>query len=341
MEDGSFVNKDQIICKVLEDGAESSSVLLAKHTGLIEVKAKTGTSADPRATLARFSPCTHNKMVVYGLCAICGQPAKNEKIVNTSGGVEISLSESSAKRFEGEVERRLQKEKKLAIAIDLDHTLINCEFIKGEGVCLIDDLIQSGRVGPLPGVPDHYIALRPNVREFLVNLSNMYELYIYTHGRRHYAEAIRALLDPKGTLFADRVISRSDVSEGDEIENRDSSRTKLFHKTFKRVRSATLLTLLLSLYLRTTQVLPCNDSMIVALDDKWDVWKYLPNVVRVRPYAFVSRVVNERAQKAKKTEQLVRRISLMIFSARILTTSLTHIKRRYQLLNRNSIWMNT
>jgi RNA polymerase II subunit A-like phosphatase len=291
VEDGSFVNKDQIICKILEDGAESSRVLLAKHTGLIEVKAKTGTSADPRATLARFSPCTHNKMVVYGLCAICGQPAKNEKIVNTSGGVEISLSESSAKRFEGEVERRLQKEKKLAIAIDLDHTLINCEFIKGEGVCLIDDLIQSGRVGPLPGVPDHYIALRPNVREFLVNLSNMYELYIYTHGRRHYAEAIRAMLDPKGTLFADRVISRSDVSEGDEIENRDSSRTKLFHKTFKRV-------------------LPCNDSMIVALDDKWDVWKYLPNVVRVRPYAFVSRVVNERAQKAKKTEQLVRRISL-------------------------------
>ena len=60
----------------------------------------------------------------------------------------------------------------------------------------------------------------------------------------------------------------------------------------------------------TTQVLPCNDSMIVALDDKWDVWKYLPNVVRVRPYAFVSRVLNERAQKAKNTEQLVRRISL-------------------------------
>ena len=240
VEEGSFVNKDQIICKVLEEDAKSSSVLVAKHTGLIELKVKAGTSVDAETSLARFSPCTHNQMVVYGLCAICGQPAKNEKIVNTSGGVEIGLGESTAKRLQGEVERRLQKEKKLAIAIDLDHTLINCEFIQGESICLIDDLVRNGRVCPLPGVPDHYIALRPKVRQFLVNLSNMYELYIYTHGRRHYAEAIRGMLDPEGNLFADRVISRSDVSEGDEIENRDSSRTKLFHKTFKRVRRCIL-----------------------------------------------------------------------------------------------------
>ena len=45
--------------------------------------------------------------------------------------------------------------------------------------------------------------------------------------------------------------------------------------------------------------------MIVALDDKWDVWKYLPNVLRVRPYAFLSRVLNLRVQKAKSTELLV------------------------------------
>jgi len=200
VEEGSYVKKDQIICKVLEE--KKTRVLVSKHTGLIQVNAKAGTSIEAEATLATFIRCTHSQMVVYGMCAVCGQPAKNENIVNTTGG----------------------------------HTLINCEFIQGESIRLIDDLVQGGRVVPLPGVTDHYIALRPKVRQFLVNLSNMYELYIYTHGRRHYAEAIRALLDPKGTLFADRVISRSDVSEGDEIENRDSSRTKLFHKTFKRVR---------------------------------------------------------------------------------------------------------
>ena len=45
--------------------------------------------------------------------------------------------------------------------------------------------------------------------------------------------------------------------------------------------------------------------MIVALDDKWDVWKYLPNVVRVRPYAFLSRILNDRVKKAESTEFLI------------------------------------
>ena len=73
------------------------------------------------------------------------------------------------------------------------------------------------------------------------------ESWTFAHGGANnvwvttpYAEAIRGMLDPEGNLFADRVISRSDVSEGDEIENRDSSRTKLFHKTFKRVRRCIL-----------------------------------------------------------------------------------------------------
>jgi len=259
VEEGSYVKKDQIICKVLEE--KKTRVLVSKHTGLIQVNAKAGTSIEAEATLATFIRCTHSQMVVYGMCAVCGQPAKNENIVNTTGGVEIGLSKTSAKTLQGEVEKRLHRERKLAIAIDLDHTLINCEFIQGESIRLIDDLVQGGRVVPLPGVTDHYIALRPKVRQFLVNLSNMYELYIYTHGRRHYAEAIRALLDPKGTLFADRVISRSDVSEGDEIENRDSSRTKLFHKTFKRVRLMLMLMFLSQrLSLSLSPCLPPNLS---------------------------------------------------------------------------------
>ncbi len=288
VQEGSYVKKDQIICKIQikNNKKGESEVLTSKYAGLIKLKVKEKTSIDANVPLASFDMCTHDQMVIYGMCAVCGQRTKNSEesknIVNTTGGVEIRLSETSAQKLQGEVEKRLHEEKKLAIAIDLDHTLINCELLQGDSIRLIEDLLLNGRVCPLPNVADHYIALRPKVRQFLKNLSNMYELYIYTHGRRHYAEAIRMMLDPKGTLFADRVISRTDVSEGDEIENRDSSRVKLFHKTFKRV-------------------LPCDDSMIVALDDKWDVWQYLPNVVRVRPYVFLSRAKDIRLKKQENS----------------------------------------
>ena len=46
-----------------------------------------------------------------------------------------------------------------------------------------------------------------------------YELHLYTMGNKLYASEMAKLLDPKGSLFAGRVISRGDdgnISNGDE-----------------------------------------------------------------------------------------------------------------------------
>lgn len=52
--------------------------------------------------------------------------------------------------------------------------------------------------------------LRPGCRAFLAAAAARFELAVYTHGDRAYADAMAALLDPQGTLFGDRVISGAD-----------------------------------------------------------------------------------------------------------------------------------
>jgi TFIIF-interacting CTD phosphatase-like protein len=46
------------------------------------------------------------------------------------------------------------------------------------------------------------------VGAFLLAVSSLYELHIYTMGDKAYAALIAKLLDPSGRLFGDRVISQ-------------------------------------------------------------------------------------------------------------------------------------
>lgn len=50
--------------------------------------------------------------------------------------------------------------------------------------------------------------LRPGVRSFLATCAPLFEMCIYTHGDREYAAQMAKLLDPSGSLFADRIISQ-------------------------------------------------------------------------------------------------------------------------------------
>uniref|UniRef100_A0A453BXF7 RNA polymerase II C-terminal domain phosphatase-like n=1 Tax=Aegilops tauschii subsp. strangulata TaxID=200361 RepID=A0A453BXF7_AEGTS len=55
--------------------------------------------------------------------------------------------------------------------------------------------------------------LRPFVRKFLKEASNMFEMYIYTMGDKAYAIEIAKLLDPRNVYFNSKVISNSDCTQ--------------------------------------------------------------------------------------------------------------------------------
>ena len=64
---------------------------------------------------------------------------------------------------------------------------------------------------------ERYGALKRNV--FWCQASKLFELHLYTMGNKLYATEMAKVLDPKGTLFSGRVISKGDdedPADGDE-----------------------------------------------------------------------------------------------------------------------------
>ena len=55
---------------------------------------------------------------------------------------------------------------------------------------------------------------RGGVEKMLRDLHERYQLYIYTHGTRQYAEAVARVIDPTRTYFQGRIISRTDNPDG-------------------------------------------------------------------------------------------------------------------------------
>lgn len=87
-------------------------------------------------------------------------------------------------------------------------------------------------------VPYH-CKLRPHVHEFLEACAKRFELAVYTHGERLYAEAVLARLDPDGSLFSgreERVMTRSDQEAG----NKSKDLQRLFPGGGRMVRGASL-----------------------------------------------------------------------------------------------------
>ncbi|RZC50372.1 hypothetical protein C5167_018798 [Papaver somniferum] len=62
-----------------------------------------------------------------------------------------------------------------------------------------------------------FTKLRPFVRDFLKQASNMFELYIYTMGEQRYAMEMARLLDPDNVYFNSRVISQGDCTKKRQI----------------------------------------------------------------------------------------------------------------------------
>ncbi|MCD7449520.1 hypothetical protein HAX54_053332 [Datura stramonium] len=129
--------------------------------------------------------------------------------------------------------RRLEEQKKmfsvqkLCLVLDLDHTLLNsAKFVEIDPVHeeILRKKEEQDREKPYRHLfrfphMGMWTKLRPGIWNFLEKASNLFELHLYTMGNKLYAMEMAKLLDPKGDLFAGRVISRGDDGEpfdGDE-----------------------------------------------------------------------------------------------------------------------------
>lgn len=220
--------------------------------------------------------CPH-EVQFNGLCTNCGKDLTSE-IPDVAPAIErapirmahdtphLTISQDEATKIDEESKQRLLAGRKLSLVVDLDQTIIhagvdqtigdwqrdpenpNYEALKDvHSFQLLDD--PAGMRGCW-----YFIKMRPGLMEFLENISQLYELHIYTMGTRQYARQIANIVDPEHKFFSDRILSR-DESGSMSVKNLE----RLF---------------------------PIDTKMVVIIDDRGDVWKWSANLVRVTPFSF-------------------------------------------------------
>ncbi|KAL1333107.1 hypothetical protein AAHE18_11G076600 [Arachis hypogaea] len=164
--------------------------------------------------------CTHPGS--FGdMCIRCGQKLDGESGV-TFGYIHkgLRLHDEEISRLRNTDVKNLLIRKKLYLILDLDHTLLNSTHLahlNSEELHLISQADSLGDVskGSLFKLDKMHMMtkLRPFVRTFLKEASEMFEMYIYTMGDRPYALEMAKLLDPLGEYFNAKVISRDDGTQ--------------------------------------------------------------------------------------------------------------------------------
>ncbi|EON65543.1 hypothetical protein W97_04781 [Coniosporium apollinis CBS 100218] len=222
-------------------------------------------------------PCRH-ELQFGGMCADCGKDmttvtyaqsmrdSERAPINMAHANTALTVSHEEASRVEEDAKRRLLQNRKLSLVVDLDCTIIhacvertidewkndptnpNYEAVKDVHSFLLKSEIP-GRTADT-----YYIKCRPGLTEFLDNISKLYELHVYTAATRGYAQGVCAIVDSDRKLFGDRVLSR------DESGNMS---LKSLHRLF-----------------------PVDTKMVVIIDDRADVWRWSPNLVKVQVFDF-------------------------------------------------------
>jgi RNA polymerase II subunit A-like phosphatase len=228
--------------------------------------------------LGTIHGCSHAE-VYNQMCVRCGKmlnlTSSQKVILEQTHGKEISMMHEQAglkiRQSHGKLldqqtqERLLNNEKKLVLVLDIDHTLLHAtndasmlsiyEKIIQQGIKL-DSIHKITSIDPKTNIRfSHLIKFRPNLINFLNHMHQIFELHIFTHGNRTYANSIKLLLDPEEKLFGNRVISRTEMA--------DSQKKDLDH------------------------IFPSDDRAIIILDDNIGVWhKHKSNVYHIVAYEF-------------------------------------------------------
>lgn len=225
-------------------------------------------------------PCNHD--IVYGgLCTLCGNEVDENDQLNANLAIShtdtnLKVSRKEATDIENSLKTRLRGSKKLVLVVDLDQTVIHCgvdptigdwkrdssnpnyETLKDVRSFGLDEepILPLLYMGPKPPVRKcwYYVKVRPGLKEFFEKVAPLFEMHIYTMATRAYALEIAKIIDPDGSLFGDRILSRDE----------NGSMTQ---KSLERL-------------------FPTDQSMVVVIDDRGDVWNWCPNLIKVVPYNF-------------------------------------------------------
>jgi len=250
--------------------------------------------------------CSHD-VLFGGMCAVCGNVLESGHTVELLQFQRpgLAISKREAQRISKDEVERLFQHRKLSLVLDLDNTLIHAiteNFLNPSILSLLNQPNYSSEIFrfTLPNCPTKYfLKLRPYLMDFLTSLAPLYEMHIYTHGTRQYANHVASIMNhcflksnsnsikSVSVLFAEhRIISRDDTEDWNSKN--------------------------------LNQILPCDDSMVVVVDDREDVWmsnassrrEPIGNLCRIEPYHYfdlfreIRELPNDGTQSTSSNEQV-------------------------------------
>jgi FCP1-like phosphatase family protein len=241
--EGAVVAEQKVLLRYTCSGVKRD--LQATSSGVMgKIGKKAGEQVKNAEVVCSINPCPHHESF-HGICTTCGmeigdsddetdgarpprredgfgesmQAGAKKKSFGLFGGVVNSKLKRSKQGVAVQQQERVQEliaSKRLALVLDLDHTLLhtsNAQNEKQRQVMLrVEGLSKDVKQIWCKGT-GYFTKLRPHVRTFLDKLSHLYELYIYTAGDRDYAEVVASVLDEHKRYFPGRIISRDDYSD--------------------------------------------------------------------------------------------------------------------------------
>ena len=272
------VRSGDALCTIIPSAGGAPVAQQAKLSGeLAEVCAVQGTAVVAGDVLCRVRPCQHPAILNH-MCVACGErvtvtASSRVSALSLNGGQQLQVTMQEAAKVQTSKLSDLQRIKKLALILDLDHTLVHATEVMGpptsahaeESVSVL--MLEEGPPGmghifppAKPGQPPtnpppaaltnniikhHLLCKRPHLDHFLAEAHKICQLTIYTAGTRRYAESVARVIDPTGKLFSGRMVSRSDIPD-DKSSGLEKSLQRLFLG---------------------------DSSMALIVDDREDVWK--------------------------------------------------------------------
>jgi RNA polymerase II C-terminal domain phosphatase-like 3/4 len=163
-------------------------------------------------------PCTSHMYVLDELCTYCGSEVKTDCInyvKSPAKNISVCVHRKQFLRLRSESSRELMQSQKLALVLDIDHTLVHAQIEDNMTTDIVERLrTPHARIRDVHFIPGMklWIKVRPGVRSMLQELSRHFQLCIATMGERRYATEVVRLLDPDCELFGDRIACKEDFS---------------------------------------------------------------------------------------------------------------------------------
>lgn len=230
--------------------------------------------------------CKH-EIILYKLCASCGcEMEKSKPFISLHS--KLSFSQSKAKEEEESVVKKYLDNKKLILLLDIDNTILHaCPFnlskeeydglksVYGWEITeIVIDLFNinqaqngSNTIRPINYNSNNPITLaakqrivikfRPMLKNFLEKIREKYEIYIYTHATKEYAEGVIKYLN-------------------DTLDYQYFSTQRLVARTDLLIEAKSI-----------KRIFPTTEDMVVIVDDRTDVWaEDTKNIINLVPYFF-------------------------------------------------------